>query len=152
MNNTNTNTCTVKTKIGNFSVEIKKNKVTKIFPTNLNNSSVLNLPIFKLVKKEINNFLEGKITNFSFPILLLGTSFQKKVWKEIKKIKYGKTLSYLDIANKIKSSPRAVGRACSKNKYLFIIPCHRVICSNGNIGEYIMGKKIKNYLLRMEKN
>ena len=56
------------------------------------------------------------------------------------------------IANKINSSPRAVGKACSNNKYLFIIPCHRVINSNGNIGGYVMGKNIKNYLLKMEKN
>ena len=152
MNNPNINTCIVKTKIGNFFIAIKKNKVTKLFPTNSDKISVLNLSIFKLVKEEINYFLEGKISSFSFPILLTGTSFQKKVWKEIKKIKYGKTLSYLDIANKINSSPRAVGRACSNNKYLFIIPCHRVIYSNGSIGEYVMGKKIKKYLLRMEKN
>ena len=152
MNNTNINTCTIKTKIGNFLIEIKNNKVTKIFPTNSNTKDVISLSIFKLVEKEINYFIEGKINNFSFSIILKGTSFQKKVWKEIKKIKYGKTLSYLDIANKINSSPRAVGKACSNNKYLFIIPCHRVINSNGNIGGYVMGKNIKNYLLKMEKN
>jgi len=152
MNNINIITCNIKTKIGNFLIEIKNNKITKIFPTNSNTKKVISLSIFKLVEKEINYFIEGKITNFSFSVLLEGTSFQKKVWNEIKRIKYGKTLSYLDIANKISSSPRAVGRACSNNKSLFIIPCHRVINSNGNIGGYIMGKNIKNYLLEMEKN
>ncbi len=151
MINTNINTCIIKTKIGNFLIEVKNNKVTKIFPTKLNTKDIITLSIFKLVEKEINYFIEGKINIFSFSIILKGTNFQKKVWKEIKKIKYGKTLSYLDIANKVKSSPRAVGKACSNNKCLFIIPCHRVINSNGNLGGYVMGKDIKNYLLKVEK-
>ncbi|MBF95797.1 MAG: Methylated-DNA--protein-cysteine methyltransferase [Alphaproteobacteria bacterium MarineAlpha9_Bin4] len=152
MNTIYNNTCIVKTKIGNFLIEIKNNKISKIFPTNTNETLPVKVAVFRLVKKEINFFLEGKITDFSFSTLLEGTNFQKKVWAIIKKIKYGKTSSYLDIANKINSSPRAVGRACSKNKCLFIVPCHRVIYSNGSIGEYVLGNNIKRYLLKMEKN
>ena len=153
----NSNTCIIKTKIGNIFIEIKDYKVNKIFPTNLKITnfkylSSKTLSLFKPINQQIEGFLEGKIINFSFSIHLQGSSFQKKVWNEIKKIKYGKTLSYLDIAKKIDSSPRAVGLACSKNINLFIIPCHRVINSNGNLGGYIMGNSTKNYLLNMEKN
>ena len=152
----NTNTCIIKTKIGNFLIEIKNYKVIKIFPTNLRIKGFKYLPLktyslFKSINQQIEDFLDGKNINFSFSIGVEGSSFQKKVWNEIKKIKYGKTSSYLDIAKKIGSSPRAIGLACSKNKHLFIIPCHRVINSSGNAGGYIMGKSIKNYLLNMEK-
>ena len=125
--------------------------MTKLLPTNLYPKES-NLYIFRFVKKEINCFLKKKINRFTFTCKLEGTSFQKKVWNQVKKIKYGKTLSYMDIANKINSSPRAVGNACSKNKCLLIIPCHRVICYNGNIGGYVMGSKIKSDLLKLEKN
>ena len=153
----NFNICIIKTKIGNFLIEIKNYKVIKIFPTNLKITGFKYFPLktlslFRSINQQIEDFLDGKLTNFSFSISLQGSNFEKKVWNEVKKIKYGKTLSYLDIAKKIASSPRAVGLACSKNTYLFIIPCHRVINSNGNIGGYIMGKSIKNYLLNMEKN
>ena len=152
MNYSNINTCIIKTKIGNFLIEAKNNKVTKIFPSNSSITNNISLSLFKLVSKEINYFLEGKRKSFSFTLQPEGTSFQKKVWKQIKKIKRGKTMSYLDIANKINSSPRAIGSACSNNKCLFIIPCHRVILSNGSIGEYVMGKNIKSFLLKLEKN
>lgn len=153
----NFNTCIIKTKIGNIFIEIKDYKVIKIFPTNLKITdfkylSSNTLSLFRPIKQQIEGFLEGKVTYFSFSIQLQGSSFQKRVWNEVKKIKYGKTSSYSDIAKKIDSSPRAVGLACSKNTNLFIIPCHRVINSSGNLGGYIMGKNTKNYLLNMEKN
>ena len=80
--------------------------------------------------------------------------FQKLVWKEIEKIPYGKTKSYKDIAIEIGNpkSSRAVANACGKNPLPIIRPCHRVICSNGEIGGYSAngGVKLKNALLKIE--
>ena len=69
---------------------------------------------------------------------LNGTEFQNLVWKEISRIPYGQTKSYKDIAVRIghPNSSRAVANACGKNPYPIIIPCHRVICSNGKLGGY----------------
>ena len=68
----------------------------------------------------------------------MATDFQKKVWKEIDKIPYGKTVTYKEIAKKIgkPNASRAVANACGKNPTPIIRPCHRVICSNGEIGGY----------------
>jgi|TARA_B100001093_G_scaffold145314_2_gene137939 O-6-methylguanine DNA methyltransferase len=80
--------------------------------------------------------------------------FQKLVWKEIEKIPYGKTKSYNDIAIGIGNpkSFRAVANACGKNPLPIIRPCHRVICSNGEIGGYSAkgGAKLKKALLKIE--
>ena len=85
---------------------------------------------------------------------LKGTDFQIKVWKEISKIPYGETRTYKDIAVAIgrPNSSRAVANACGKNPYAPIIPCHRVIRSDGSLGGYSApgGIKIKKKLLKKE--
>ena len=79
---------------------------------------------------------------------------QKKIWKELAKIKYGKTTSYGEIARKFQTSPRYVGNVCGQNKLLVIIPCHRVIKSDGSIGGFsgLGGVKFKKKLLNLETN
>jgi len=85
---------------------------------------------------------------------LIGTEFQIKVWKEIKKIPKGSPLTYKELAKKINKPKayRAVANACGKNPYPIIIPCHRVIGSNGNVGGYSDkgGVKKKIFLLKSE--
>ena len=85
---------------------------------------------------------------------LKGTEFQIKVWKEISKIPYGETRTYKDLAISIgkPNSSRAVANACGKNPYLVIIPCHRVIRSDGKLGGYsgVGGVKKKKELLKLE--
>ena len=80
--------------------------------------------------------------------------FQQLVWKEIEKIPYGKTMTYKDIAIKIgrPKSSRAVANACGKNPLPIIRPCHRVICSNGELGGYSGsgGARLKKILLKIE--
>ena len=86
--------------------------------------------------------------------MVKSSHFQKLVWKEIEKIPYGKTKSYKDIAIRIGNpkSSRAVANACGKNPLPIIRPCHRVICSNGEIGGYSAngGAKLKKALLKIE--
>lgn len=84
---------------------------------------------------------------------LKATEFQKAVWKETMKIPYGQTRTYKEIAKRIgkPKSYRAVGNALGVNPLLVIIPCHRVISSNGSLGGFSGGLKLKKFLLDLEK-
>ena len=107
-------------------------------------------PLTDLAFKEISKFLDGKLEKFSFEINPKGTNFQKKVWKEIEKIPYGKTITYKDLGDKINSKAyQAIGSACGKNPILFRIPCHRVLRKN-NLGGFSYGLSLKKKLLEME--
>jgi methylated-DNA-[protein]-cysteine S-methyltransferase len=111
-----------------------------------------NSPVLQATVKELEQYFAGSRTQFNVPLDLIGTSFQKKVWNELLKIPYGKTCSYKDIAKKIKqeTASRAVGTANGKNPLWIIIPCHRVIASNGNLGGYAGGLPMKKKLLQLE--
>ena len=110
-----------------------------------------------LIKKaiiQLTEYLTGKRTVFDLPIHIdRGTEFQKRVWGALKSIPYGETRSYKDIAEKI-SHPkayRAVGMANNRNPISIIIPCHRVIGTNGKLVGYGGGIDIKKKLLDLEK-
>lgn len=103
---------------------------------------------------QLDEYFQGKRTTFSLPFKLTGTPFQLAVWKELQNMPYGKTTSYKEIAQKINKPKayRAVGMANNKNPLPIIIPCHRVIGSNGKLIGYAGGLKLKNYLLELEKS
>ena len=84
---------------------------------------------------------------------IIGTDFQIQVWQALAQIPYGQTISYTDIAKKIKNpkAVRAVGSANGKNPLAIIVPCHRVISADGTLGGYAGGLKIKTALLNLEK-
>lgn len=110
--------------------------------------------IFKLLEKEINEYFFEKRTNFTIPLKLIGTSFQIKVWEALLKIPYGKTISYKEEAKMIENEKafRAVANANGKNNLSIIVPCHRVISNNGEIGGYTGGVEKKEFLLKLEQN
>lgn len=103
---------------------------------------------------QLDEYFQRKRTTFSLPFKLTGTPFQLAVWKELQNIPYGQTTSYKEIAQKINKPKayRAVGMANNKNPLPIIIPCHRVIGSNGKLIGYAGGLKLKNYLLELEKS
>ena len=103
---------------------------------------------------QLDEYFQGKRTTFSLPFKLTGTPFQLAVWKELQNIPYGQTTSYKEIAQKINKPKacRAVGMANNKYPLPIIIPCHRVIGSNGKLIGYAGGLKLKNYLLELEKS
>lgn len=105
------------------------------------------------VYKEITEYLEGNRKEFSFPYQLKGTEFQKKVWNELCRIPYGETRSYKDIAIAIGNpkAVRAVGMANNRNPMMLVVPCHRVIGSNGKMVGYAGGISMKESLLALEK-
>ena len=144
------NTTIIKTKLGNFKIKFKNEYIISFFPSFETESCSLDF-FSKNIKIEFNDYLNGKRQYFSNIISPSGSLFQKNVWNEISNIKYGSTESYLNIANKLSTSPRAIGNACSKNSCLFFIPCHRVVGSNNSIGGFVMGKNVKSTLLKIEK-
>ena len=108
-----------------------------------------------LIKKafsELEEYFNGQRKTFDLPLKLEGTKFQKKVWQELIKIPYGKTISYKELAKAVgnEKACRAVGMANNKNKIMIVIPCHRVIGSNGNLTGYAGGLNIKKQLLDLE--
>lgn len=106
------------------------------------------------IKKWLDGYFKGAKKPFPWELIHLttGTKFEQKVWKELWKIPYGKTVSYQDIAKRVGSpkAVRAVGQANKKNPFPIVIPCHRVIASDGNLGGYAYGVEMKKKLLRLE--
>lgn len=102
--------------------------------------------------KEIEKRWPKSLNEFSFPLVLYGTAFQIKVWKELLKIKSGATTTYSTIARKIgaDAAHRAVGSAVGKNPVSVVVPCHRVINKTGGKVNYAWGPKIKLDLLKGE--
>lgn len=103
--------------------------------------------------QEIFEFLNGQRKNFTFKINPVGTEFQKAVWKALLDIPYGEVKTYKDIAIAIGNPKacRAVGLANNKNPIPIVIPCHRVIGSNGKLTGYAYGLSLKSHLLNLEK-
>lgn len=101
---------------------------------------------------QLASYFSGQRKDFDIPLDLEGTTFQRKVWGELSKIPYGKTVSYSDVARKIKNpkAVRAVGSANGKNPVCIVVPCHRVIAADGSIGGYAGGIRIKQQLLALE--
>ncbi len=104
------------------------------------------------VKNQIKLFLNKKIKNLTFKTKTVGSKTQLKVWNEIKKVRYAKTVSYNFISKKTKIHPRHVGRICGQNRLLLFIPCHRVIRSDGLLGGFSAkhGVKLKSKILKIE--
>ncbi len=105
------------------------------------------------VKEEIELYFSGNLFQFTVPIKLFGTDFQKKVWKELMKIPYGQTISYKELAFRVgnEKAYRAVANANGANSIPIIIPCHRVINKNGNMGGFSAGIHRKKWLLEHER-
>ncbi len=141
-----------KSPIGILEIELEDNIILglKIVETYENLSK--RVGYFAEVAKQLDEYFVGKRTIFELNILPKGTDFQKRVWEELLKIPYGKTKSYQEIAKVIgnPNAQRAVGSACNKNPILIIIPCHRVISKNGNIGGFAYCNQIKQKLLEIE--
>jgi AraC family transcriptional regulator of adaptative response/methylated-DNA-[protein]-cysteine methyltransferase len=106
-----------------------------------------------LIENELTQYFKGTLQEFKTPLLLLGSPFQKQVWDELKKIPFGETRSYSQIALAI-SRPcafRAVAQANGANQVAIVIPCHRVINANGDLGGYGGGIARKKWLLDHER-
>jgi len=106
-----------------------------------------------LTERQLREYFAGKRKKFSLKLDISGTEFQESVWYALNKISYGKTISYAHQAKLVRKPKafRAVGSANGKNPVAIILPCHRVVASNGTLGGYGGGLAIKRKLLALEK-
>ncbi len=107
-----------------------------------------------LVEQEITHYFNGTLTDFKTPLHIPGSPFQKRVWEGLRKIPYGETRSYAELAQALEKPTafRAVANANGANQFAIIIPCHRVINTNGDLGGYGGGVARKQWLLNHEKS
>ncbi|WP_445993835.1 methylated-DNA--[protein]-cysteine S-methyltransferase [Listeria monocytogenes] len=116
--------------------------------------NIIEKELFQALTIQLDDYFEGKREHFDLPVLLKGTDFQQKVWQALSEILYGVVVSYKDIAISAGSpkAVQAVGQANRANPIPIIIPCHRCVKSNGELGGY-NGADVdkKQYLLALEK-
>ena len=146
------NQISTKTRLGWISAFENQGKIFKIkFGRLKKQTKSKTLEIFS---KKLLKFFNKKITNIEVPHAMTGNQIQKKVWNELKKIKVGNTTTYGKIAKKYKLSPRHVGKICAQNKLVLLVPCHRVIKTDGGLGGFTSpgGIKLKKKILGFEKN
>mgnify|MGYP001338417708 CR=1 FL=1 len=145
------NTLSFKTSLGWIILSEENNQIVSIeFGKKKNKGK--NIVLTKL-KKQIIEFTRGKRKKFSTKLKIEGTQLQKKIWNHLRLIKYGSTKTYGDIAKTLKTSPRYVGNVCGQNNHLLIVPCHRVVRSDGSLGGFssLGGIKLKMKLLNLER-
>jgi len=143
---------TIKTRIGWVTAFEKNNKIFKVKFDKYKKQA--NSKVLKSFEKNLLKYFQKKTSDIKTNYELIGTSTQKKVWNEMKKIKKGNTKSYGELAKKFNLSPRHIGKICGQNQLPLIIPCHRVIRSDGNHGGFSAtgGTKLKKKILQFEKN
>lgn len=110
-------------------------------------------PLLTRAAAQVREYLAGERKTFTVPLKAEGTPFQKTVWEALRRIPYGRTRSYGEIAEEIGNpkGARAVGMACNRNPILLLIPCHRVIGSTGKLVGFGCGLPVKEKLLSLEK-
>jgi methylated-DNA-[protein]-cysteine S-methyltransferase len=104
--------------------------------------------------RQLREYFAGKRRDFDLPLAPEGTTFQRRVWRELQAIPYGETISYGELARRVGNpkASRAVGSANGKNQIPIVIPCHRVIASDGGLGGFGGGLPVKEKLLALEKS
>lgn len=142
-----------KSNAGNLLILIENQEVTKInFVDEIRENPVPLSPLMQKVIQQIDEFFQVKRREFSFPIRLKGTDFQIKIWRLLSRIPYGTSLAYVKVAQEYGDAKmvRAVAAAIAKNPILIVIPCHRVIGSDGSMVGYSAGLTTKRHLLELE--
>ena len=145
------NTISFNTSLGWITVSEENNLIVSIeFGKKKNKGKSI---VLTKLKKQIIEFTRGKRKKFSTKLKIEGTPLQKKIWNQLRLIKYGSTKTYGDIAKTLKTSPRYVGNVCGQNNHLLIVPCHRVVRSDGSLGGFsgLGGIKLKMNLLNLER-
>lgn len=109
-------------------------------------------PLIDETERQLRAYLAGERREFDLPIDAPGSAFQQRVWTELRRIGYGETTSYRELATRIglPQAPRAVGHANGSNRLAIIVPCHRVIAAGGGLGGYGGGLPAKRFLLELE--
>lgn len=143
------------TKIGSIAIIEEDNKIIEININKKEENEIIRRDtlLLKETEKQLKEYLEGKRKKFNVPLNPKGTNFMKNVWTALQDIPYGEVRTYQQIAEKVGNpkASRAIGMANHRNPIPIIIPCHRVIGSNGKLVGYALGIDIKRFLLEWEK-
>lgn len=152
----------VDTKVGRFIVieedgavcEVHIDGGERFYEEELEGVTYKETKLLERAKQELVEYAEGRRKSFDLPLAAKGTEFQKKVWDALRSIPYGETRTYKQIAEQVGNPKgcRAVGMANNKNPIGIIVPCHRVIGSDGSLTGYAGGVDIKRRLLELEQN
>lgn len=142
----------MKSPVGLLEIKFNEEEVTSIFFVEESEAADKPNKIFRECKKQLTEYFKGERRTFDFPFRQTGSAFQKKVWNELAKIPFGKTISYLQLAKGIGDvkAIRAAASANGKNKLPIVVPCHRVIGSDGTLVGYAGGLSRKQFLLEHE--
>lgn len=142
-----------KSKIGLLEIIADEKNLFIVRKIDLLDSNINKNAITNEVKKQLESYFNKRLKKFDLPLNPRGSDFNKKVWNELINIPFGELRNYKQIAKNIDNpnAYRAVGNANNKNPILIIIPCHRIIKSDGSIGGYRLGEDIKKQLLDLEK-
>ena len=139
--------------IGTLEIKGDENGLSSVHFSDSEKKSTSTIPkVLQPVVIQLQEYFEGKRTEFNLKLNPIGTSFQKEVWKQLVKIPFAKTVSYQEIANRL-GNPKVIRAAASangKNPIAIIIPCHRVIGSDGSLTGYAGGLHRKKWLLDHE--
>ena len=141
----------IKTQFGYISAYETKGKIFKIKFGKIKKQ--IKSKLLEKFKENLLNFFSKKISNIDVPYTLEGNATQRKIWAQLKKIQMGNTMSYGQLAKKNNLSPRHIGKICGQNKLLLLVPCHRVIRTDGSLGGFssIGGIKLKKKLIDFER-
>ena len=126
--------------------------IIRIELTDAADAPAMPTPLLHEAEQQIMAYLEGKRKQLDFPIRMVGTPFQQRVWRALQQIPYGTTCTYGEIATAIGNprASRAVGIGCNRNPLLLIVPCHRVIGVSGKLTGFAYGTGAKRWLLELE--
>lgn len=141
------------TPLGNIKITAEQNRIETVeFSNEPLTPDESCSPVIQVAKQELEAYFAKKRTKLEFPIHMKGTDFQKKVWQELLNIPFGKTISYHDLSVALgdPKSIRAAASANGKNPLAIVVPCHRVIGSNGDLVGYAGGLDKKKWLLQHE--
>ena len=145
--------CIIQSPLGYTKIIGDENGIASVSVLNSEEQRTTEIPDFlKPCAKQLREYFDGTRTTFNLKLNPKGTSFQKQVWNELLKIPYGKTVSYMDLTKKLGDvkAIRAVANANGKNPLWIIVPCHRVIGSDGSLTGYAGGLHRKQWLLEHE--
>ena len=142
----------IKTPLGIATIIGDENGISVISVSDEGEISAIIPEILKEVVVQLNDYFEGKRNDFTFKLNPKGTAFQQKVWKGLLEIPFGKTMSYMDLSKKLGDvkAIRAVASANGKNPLWIVVPCHRVIGTDGSLTGYAGGLWRKKWLLEHE--
>ena len=144
--------CYIRTPLGIAKITGDDNGISEISASNEGECSTKTPTILKEAVSQLQDYFEGKRTKFDLKINPKGTEFQRKVWQELMNIPFGKTINYLDLAKKL-GDPKVIRAAASangKNPLWIVVPCHRVIGTDGSLTGYAGGLWRKKWLLEHE--